>query len=256
MGELFFEVRDLTVRFDGVTALDRVSLSVSRGEIHGLIGPNGAGKTTLFRTIVGLVRPQAGSVFFEGRLILGLPPHHIVARGVAQTFQANQPFPGLTVQEHLLLGADGWGQGGLAPLFFRLNRRQEARVREDADQLLEFLGLSGVANHLASELPYGLKRLTELGRALATRPRLLLLDEPAAGLRLEEGLALAERLRALRERGLTLLLVEHQISLVMNLCQRISVLHGGRLLAEGSPEAIQASPEVLAAYLGGERGDG
>jgi ABC-type branched-subunit amino acid transport system ATPase component len=252
MADPFFEVRELTVRFDGVTALDRVSLSVSSGEIRGLIGPNGAGKTTLFRTIAGLVRPKTGSIFFGGRSILGLSPHHIVGRGVARTFQANQPFPGLTVREHLRVGADGWGRGAVGALFLRPDRTEEARLRKEADQLLEFLGLDPVADQLASELPYGLQRLTELGRALATRPRLLLLDEPAAGLRPEERRALAERLRALQGRGLTLLLVEHQMPLVMNLCHRITVLHGGRLLAEGSPEVIQQHPEVRLAYLGRE----
>ena len=255
MADQFFEVRGLTVRFDGVTALDRVSLTVSQGEIRGLIGPNGAGKTTLFRTIAGLVRPEAGSIVFEGNPILGLPPRDIVARGVARTFQANQPFPGLTVREHLLLGRDGWGRGGVSALF-RRDRREEARMREEADQLLELLGLGSVADQLASELPYGSQRLVEIGRAVATRPRFLLLDEPAAGLRPEERLALAGRLRALQAGGLTLLLVEHQMPLVMNLCHRITVLHGGRLLAEGSPEIIQQDPEVRVAYLGPRRGDG
>jgi branched-chain amino acid transport system ATP-binding protein len=137
-------------------------------------------------------------------------------------------------------------------LFLRRDRTEEARLGKEVDEFLEFLGLGPVADQLASELPYGLQRLTELGRALATRPRLLLLDEPAAGLRLEERHALAERLRALQGRGLTLLLVEHQMSLVMNLCHRITVLHGGRLLAEGSPEVIQQHPEVRLAYLGRE----
>ncbi len=256
MTEPFFEVRALTVRFDGVTALDRVSLSMSPGEIRGIIGPNGAGKTTLFRTIAGLVRPETGSILFEGASLLGLSPHSIVARGVARTFQANQPFPNLTVREHLLVGEDGWGRGGFRALFRPDRGRQAgARLKEEADQLLEFLGLARVADRLASELPYGLQRLTELGRALATRPRLLLLDEPAAGLRPAERIALAHRLRALQERGLTLLLVEHQMRLMMDLCDRMTVLHGGRLLAEGSPEAIQRHPEVRMAYLGRQHRD-
>ena len=246
MGEPFFEVRDLTVRFDGVTALDRVGLAVAAGEIRGIIGPNGAGKTTLFRTIAGLVRPATGSVLFEGASLLGLPPHRIVARGVARTFQANQPLPTLTVREHLLVGADGWGKG----------RRDARRAREEADRLLDFLGLGAVADRLAMELPYGLQRLTDLGRALATGPRLLLLDEPAAGLRPEERAALAGRLQELQSRGLALLLVEHQMPLVMDLCHRITVLHGGRLLAEGSPEAIREDPRVRVAYLGRRRDDG
>ncbi|TMC85177.1 MAG: ATP-binding cassette domain-containing protein, partial [Chloroflexi bacterium] len=221
-------VRDLTVRFGGIVALDGVSLDLNRGEILGLIGPNGAGKTTLFNCISGVIRPEGGSVFFETNDLTYAPPHERARLGVARTFQNLQLWGSMTVEENLM-------------------------VPERARAILHVLDLGRYARTLAGDLPAGIQRRVEIARALAMRPKLLLLDEPAAGLDAQETARLAELLHAVRERfHVSMLLVDHDMSLVMRVCDFVYVLDFGKLLARGRPDSIRNDPKVIAAYLGEE----
>ena len=232
-------------RFGGVVALDSVDLEVRAGEIASVIGPNGAGKTTLFNVMTGMLKASRGSIEFGNSHVAGLRAHRIVRLGLARTFQNIRLFSSLTVREHFRLA-----QHAAA-------RRGESRDAGDArlEELLDLLDLRGVEDRLATELSYGQQRRVEIGRALATAPRLLLLDEPVAGMSREETTAIAELLRALRGRGLTILLIEHDMSFVMELCDRITVLDFGNVIACGDPTSIQREPRVLEAYLGREGGD-
>ncbi|HZQ80251.1 MAG TPA: ABC transporter ATP-binding protein [Acidimicrobiia bacterium] len=247
------EAEHVTVRFGGVTALDDASLRVNAGEIVGLIGPNGAGKTTFFNCVTGVLKPDTGLVTFDGVEVGGLPPHRRSRLGMARTFQNLQLFSGLTALENLMVAVDAHSSRGMLADAFRtpLARFEERRAEERARALLHFLNLSDRADTLAGDLPVGLQRRLDLGRALVGRPRLLLLDEPAAGLDTRETADLAELLVRVRDRfNVTMLLVDHDMALVMRVCDHIYVLDFGKMLTEGAPAEIRQNETVIRAYLG------
>ena len=246
-------VKDVLVRFGGITALDQVGFELNRGEILGLIGPNGAGKTTLFNCISGVIEPDGGTIHFEGRPITGLKPHERARIGIARTFQNLQLWPSMTVLENLKLPIDALERRNIAVDMLRLpfGVYQEKRATELARATLHALELLRYENVLAGDLPVGIQRRVELARALCLRPKLLLLDEPAAGLDADETLHLADLLQRVRERfKVSVLLVDHDMSLVMRACDYIYVLDFGKLLANGKPEEVRNNPQVIAAYLG------
>lgn len=245
-------VRNLTKAFGGLTAVSDVSLSVAEGLIFGLIGPNGAGKTTLFNVVSGLYRATSGHVLLGGQDITALPQHSIASLGVARTFQNLQIFVSMTVLDNVMTGAHRHGHCGLLPTLLRLPavRAEERRLREAALEVLDFVGLADLRDEPAANLPPGKQRLVEIARALAGRPSLLLLDEPAAGLTTHETEVLGELIGRIAATGLTTVLIEHDMSLVMDVCQRVAVLDQGKLLTVDVPSAVQADQRVIAAYLG------
>jgi len=243
------EVHDLSKRFGGVLAVDSVRLAVNESEIFGLIGANGAGKTTLFNLITGFMPASSGCVRLDGEDVSSRPAFEHVRRGMARTFQTPQLFGAMTVQENILSGIYASRLGLMLSRHSRF-RSHTADPEKRCQQLIETFGLSGVADTVAAALPYGLQRKLEIARAMMTNPRILMLDEPAAGMLPNEVDELNALIRSIRSQGCSVVVVEHNMRVVMNICDRIAVLEFGRLIAEGSPVDIRASPDVIRAYLG------
>ncbi len=246
------ELKGITQIFGGVTALKDVSFTVHADQITGVIGPNGAGKTTLFNIVTGIYQQTSGQVFFEGQDISGIPVERLASRGMVRTFQNIELFNQMTVLENVMVGLHSRSKSGLFACSFKAPwaMKEERRIRDEAHEWLKFVGIDDLAEVEAGNLPFGRGRMLEIARAMACMPRMILMDEPAAGLNSQETLGLAALIKKIRDMGVTVVLVEHDMELVMDICDRIVVLNLGQKLAEGTPREIQDNHEVIAAYLG------
>ncbi len=242
----------ITQVFGGLTALDNISFTARRGEITGVIGPNGAGKTTLFNIVTGIYRQTAGSVYLNDRNVTGLPPERLATLGMVRTFQNIELFGQMTVAENVMVGLHTKSKSGILSCAFKLpgHLKEERLIREQSMQWLDFAGIADLCHVEAASLPFGKGRLLEIARAMALEPQIILMDEPAAGLNSRETVELAALIRKIRAAGVTVVLVEHDMELVMDVCDAILVLNLGAKLAEGTPREIQENPAVIVAYLG------
>ena len=251
------KLSNISKRFGGLHVLQDLNIEVPQGTIFGLIGPNGAGKTTVFNLITGLLQPTGGSITFDGESLVGQKPHKITQRGIARTFQNIRVFKEMTLIENVVVGMHRHLSYGPAGLLFSLPRyrEMEKRSRERAHELLSWVKLDHKAHDIADNLSYGDQRKLELARALATEPKLLLLDEPVAGMNTGEKVDLMSEIENIKARGYTIFMIEHDMRFVMGLCERIAVLNFGRIIAEGSPDEIKHNPQVIEAYLGRDDDD-
>lgn len=251
--EIILHLEDVVKRFGGITASNHIDIQVPRNSIYGIIGPNGAGKTTLFNMITGVYDTSEGQILFQGSKINGLPTHVIAQKGIARTFQNIRLFGDLSVYDNLLTACQQNISYSLLDGFLRTSkcRKQEKEASAFCEELLKEVGLWEQRNQRASNLPYGMQRRLEIARALATKPQLLLLDEPAAGMNEEESAQLSDFVCSIRDqKGITIVIIDHHMDVIMSICDRMTVLNFGTLLAEGNPDEIQNNPDVIAAYLG------
>ncbi len=252
MGREILRTESITQRFGGLTAVSDVSVRLEEGEIIGIIGPNGAGKTTFFNVLTGIYNPTEGKVFLDGEDITGKTPHDIAKLGMTRNFQNIRLFGNMTILENVMTGLYCRKDSNILDSMLHTGRykREEKETEEEAKKVLDIVGLSDHIYDMATSLPYGQQRKLEIGRAIASNPKVLLLDEPAAGMNEQETAELTEFIRRLRDMGFNIILIEHDMKLVMNVCDRIYVLNYGALIANGTPEEIKSNPEVITAYLG------